>query len=175
MDYSTLIKEIMESEDTVGADMICTDSCSLIFMAEGSSRAAYILNKMVIKIPTSIEGTIQSSCEFNIAGLDNEHGEYFLLPLLHYECGYLIQPLCAPIGFDRYFVTIFDWALCCGFDEEYVNKLREDVTTFAIKHDLVLSEIYKPESWGLNRLRLMLLDFGLTTPTYMEYYAGTTK
>ncbi len=173
MDYPALIREIMESEDTVGADKIHTESFSLVYIAEGCSRAAYVIDDIVVKFPTSDVGTIESMFEFEIAGLNNEHGEYFLLPLLYYEFGYLVQPLCAPVGYSRHFKTIFDWAICCGFDKTYIDKLYNDIIIFVKRHNLVPDEVYKPDSWGLYQMKLVLLDFGLTTSAYKKYYVET--
>jgi len=169
MDFIKLSQELSESEERVGSSSIPTSLGTLRYVGDGYGRAAYVLDKWIIKLPFDDNGLCQSIEQHRIYE-DAKDDYHFLLPVTFFCHVFSAEPHVATLGKSDEIETVFDWMLIAGYSEDEVDALEASVDHFIEKYDMLISDIKKADSWGIFEKRLVCYDYGMTHKLYKQIH-----
>lgn len=165
-----MLMSLDEKEEKAIEDFI--DRYNIKFIGSGSSRSVYSFLDSVVKLPDSQSGEIQNKTELDVFKEESFNSD-LLNPTYSIDIlDLVIQPKLELIT-NRIEDTILEYVNNekDKYSKSFISDLESKINILSYKHDLLIEDIEKLNSWGFDENNnLKIFDYGITNDVFEEFY-----
>ena len=134
------------------------------YIGKGSGRVVYDLgNGYVVKVAINNKGFAQNKIEYNLSSYD-ESGIFAKIVSSSNNFKYIIMEKAEKI---KNLIPVRNYFNVKNNKQLFQTKFIKEISS---KYNLSTADLKRPSSWGLINGVPKIIDYGLTTKVYMNYY-----